>query len=72
MTKNFPNGQKILQHFPFLGPPNFTQSWILGSKRNYLATLQNTKEGENPAKAEASILTNKQKNANKENATGPG
>jgi hypothetical protein len=34
-----PHGQKIYQHFPFQGPPNFTQIGIFGSKINHLATL---------------------------------
>jgi hypothetical protein len=29
----------ILQHFPFQGPPNFTQIGIFGLKINNLATL---------------------------------
>jgi hypothetical protein len=27
------------QHFPFQGPPKFTQIWIFGLKINHLATL---------------------------------
>jgi hypothetical protein len=40
--KNVPIGHKVLQHFPFKGPPNFTQSVICGLKRNHLATLIQT------------------------------
>jgi hypothetical protein len=34
------NGHKILQYFPFLGPPNFAQIGIFGLKINHLATLK--------------------------------
>jgi hypothetical protein len=36
---NIPNDHKLYQHFPFLGPPKFTQIGILGLKTNHLATL---------------------------------
>jgi hypothetical protein len=36
---NIPNGHKIYQHFPFQGPPKFTQTGIFGLKINHLATL---------------------------------
>jgi hypothetical protein len=29
---NIPNGRKIYQHYPFRGPPKFTQIGIFGSK----------------------------------------
>jgi hypothetical protein len=38
-TKNIANGHKIYQHFPFQGPPKFTQIWFFGLKTNHLATL---------------------------------
>jgi hypothetical protein len=34
-----PNGRKIYQHFPFQGPPEYTQSGNFGLKINHLATL---------------------------------
>jgi hypothetical protein len=34
-----PNGRKIHQHFPFQGPPKFTQIVIFGLQINHLATL---------------------------------
>jgi hypothetical protein len=37
--QNIPNGHKIYEHFPFQGPPKFTQIGILGMKINHLATL---------------------------------
>jgi hypothetical protein len=33
---------KTCQHFPFQGPPEFTQIGIFGLKINYLATLAET------------------------------
>jgi hypothetical protein len=41
-SKNIPNGHKILHHFSFQGPPNFTQRGIFGLKRNHPATLVHT------------------------------
>jgi hypothetical protein len=38
MAINIPNGHKIYQHFPFQGPPKFTQMGIFGLK-NHLASL---------------------------------
>jgi hypothetical protein len=38
-TKYIPNGHEIYQHFPFKGPPKFTQSGIFGLKTYHLATL---------------------------------
>jgi hypothetical protein len=38
MSVNIPNGRKILQHFPFFGPPKCTQVGIFGLKINHLAT----------------------------------
>jgi hypothetical protein len=35
----YTNSRKIYQHFPFYGPPKFTQIWIFGVKTNHLATL---------------------------------
>jgi hypothetical protein len=40
--KYMPNGHKIYPHFPFQGPPKFTQMWILGLKIYHLATLFST------------------------------
>jgi hypothetical protein len=37
--ENIPNGHKIYQHFPFQGPPKFTQIRILGLRIKHLATL---------------------------------
>jgi hypothetical protein len=37
--KYIPNGYIIHQHFPFQGPPKFTQVGILGLKIYHLATL---------------------------------
>jgi hypothetical protein len=39
ITTTLPNGHKIYQHFPFQGPPKFTQSGIWGFKIYHLATL---------------------------------
>jgi hypothetical protein len=36
---NIPNGHIIYQHYPFQGPPKFTQIGIFGLKINHLATL---------------------------------
>jgi hypothetical protein len=37
---NIPNGHKMYQHFPFYGPPKYTQIWIVGMKISYhLASL---------------------------------
>jgi hypothetical protein len=36
---NYTKWPKIYQHFPFQGPPKYTQIWIFGHKINYLATL---------------------------------
>jgi hypothetical protein len=36
----------INQHFPFEGPPKFTQIWIFGLKINHLATLVQTHVGD--------------------------
>jgi hypothetical protein len=41
MAVNSPNGHIIYQHFPFQGPPKFTQIAIFGLKTNHLATLVN-------------------------------
>jgi hypothetical protein len=35
-----PDGHKIYQHFPILGPPKFIQIGIFGLKINHLATLR--------------------------------
>jgi hypothetical protein len=40
--KNLSNGHKIYQLLPLQDPQKFTQSGILGSKRNHLATLAPT------------------------------
>jgi hypothetical protein len=49
MATKFPNGYKIFQmavnytkHFPFQGPPEYTQLGIFGMKINHLATLVST------------------------------
>jgi hypothetical protein len=47
---NIPNGHKIYQHFPFQGPPKFTQIGIFGFKTNHLATLQRRATGKNRTK----------------------
>jgi hypothetical protein len=42
LTSSIPNGRKTFQiypHFPFQGPPKFTQIWLFGSKMNHLANL---------------------------------
>jgi hypothetical protein len=39
MTIKLPNGQKIYHHFPFQGPPKYTQIGILGIKMYNLANL---------------------------------
>jgi hypothetical protein len=39
MTVKYSNDHKIYQHFPFSGPPKFTQIGIFGLKTNHLATL---------------------------------
>jgi hypothetical protein len=44
MAVNIPNGHYIWQHFPFQGPPNFTQIVIFGLKINHLATLVGKRE----------------------------
>jgi hypothetical protein len=54
-----PNGRKIFQmvikylhqHFPFQGPPKFTQIWIFGSKTNHLATLRCTTQHQSSTSA---------------------
>jgi hypothetical protein len=40
--QNIPNGHKTYQHFPFTGPPKFTQIGIFALKINHLATLSGT------------------------------
>jgi hypothetical protein len=37
------NGRKKYQHFPFQGPPKYTQIRIFGLKINHLATLRVTR-----------------------------
>jgi hypothetical protein len=37
--QNIPNGHKIFQHFPFQGPPKYTQICIFGFQIYHLATL---------------------------------
>jgi hypothetical protein len=37
--KIFTNGLKMYQHYPFQGPPKYTQIGILGMKLQRLATL---------------------------------
>jgi hypothetical protein len=36
---NISNDCKMRKHFPFQGPPKFTQIWIFGLNTNHLATL---------------------------------
>jgi hypothetical protein len=42
--ENIPNGHKILQHFLFQDPPNFTKTIIFGLKTNHLATLLRSRD----------------------------
>jgi hypothetical protein len=37
--QNTPNSRKIYQHFPYKGPPKYTQIGIFGTKTNHLATM---------------------------------
>jgi hypothetical protein len=38
-SSTIPNDQNMYEHFPFKGPPKYTQIGIFGLKRNHLATL---------------------------------
>jgi hypothetical protein len=41
--KSISNGHNILQHFPFQGPPNFTQSGMYGNPFHLSHLIQNIK-----------------------------
>jgi hypothetical protein len=43
---NIPNGRKMCQHYPTLGPQKFAQIVIFGMKINHLATLKNASDCE--------------------------
>jgi hypothetical protein len=45
--KNIPNGNKIFQHFPFLGPLKIYPNLDFGLKINHLATLVTAPEENN-------------------------